>query len=235
MATSLLTEPAKEAARYNPTKKVRDICLDPEANPRAVREVLDAATGREWLDWEPETIRDFVGIPAADQQPLDKIMAVQVATTNADVFEEWALFNHVCTAFNHRRCNFNWLDKPALHEVAWACVCLSRLNGGHQLGPGVIRYIIALMLTEGLTYFPWSGGDGIHLCKDPYQGMTKGLVEPELCRVGDEVEARWKRGELQDLEPDDVNPKSPLEVQLQIVVNCQAYVRAQGPTSLGAL
>lgn len=223
----------KVAKRFNPTAALKAICLDPEANPLAVRTAMDEATNQEWQDWEPEMLRDFLNLPEDEQRVLDKLMAVQVALTNQDVFTDWDLFNHVCTAFNHRRCNFGWLDRPDMMELAWGCICLRGLNGEHQFGPGVERFIIACMLEQGLTYFPWTGGEGIHLCRDPYIGITKGLVNPALCKVADDLKTRWENRELQELDPSDVNDNDALATQLSTIVNCQAYIRGQKSSNPG--
>ena len=160
-------------------------------------------------------------------------MAVQVAMTNPDVFEDWHLFLPVCTAFNHRRANFEWVDQPSYLEVAWACVCLRGLEGQHQFGPGVVRFIGAVCIVEGLVYFPWTGGEGIHLCEGATGEWARGLVDPELCKLGGEVRTRWEAGELQELEPSDISEDDSLQVQLAKIVAAQAYIRAQKPRDPG--
>ena len=209
------------------------VCRNPEANPLAIREVLDATTAHEWRDWDPAAIRDFVGIKESDVLLTDKILAVQVAVTNQDVFNDWDLFLHVCTAFNHRRANFEWVDQPSTMEAAWACTCLRSLEGGHQFGPGILRFIGAVCLVDGLVYFPWTGGSGLHLCEGDTGRWARGLVDPDLCAVGSKVRELWESGKLQELDPSDVDETDQLQAQLGKIVAAQAYIRSQLPRDPG--
>lgn len=219
----------KQARRGLAPASLTAVCQDNEANPLAVVEVLDQATDREWRDWEPAMLREFVNLAEDDVQQLDKVMACQVAVTNPDVFEDWALFHHVGVAFNHRRCHFEWLDKMSVLEAAWACVALRGLEGNHQFGPGVVRYLGALCIEEGCVYFPWVGGEGLHLCHGALGEWAKGLVDPELCAFGDKIKEAWQKGQLQDLEPSDIDESDGFQVQLSVIVRGQAYIRSQKP------
>jgi len=201
----------------------------PQVNPLKVADVLDAATSKDWRDWEPEAIREFIDLPASEVQPLDKIMAVQVGLTNPDVFDTWTLFYATTVAFNHRRVNFEWLDKPSIPELAWSCFVLGGLNPAGSWGPDVLRFIGAEMLEEGLAFFPWIGGDGIVLCDDDHGEWAKGLTSPDLCALGKKVRGIWQDGELQDLEPSDVDDSDPLQAQLIKIVRAQKYIRMQEP------
>lgn len=209
---------------------LRAVCTDPQANPLAVAEVLDISTSREWRDWEPDMIRSYVGLKKSDVQLTDKIMATQVGVTNPDVYEDWHLFAAVSTAFNHRRANFQWLHMPQLSELAWTCICLRFMNGEAQFGNGVIRFIGSVMITDGLVYFPWVGGEGLHLCHPPVGEWARGLVDDTLCTVGDEVKKLWKANQLQSLTLDNKHDETdPFHVQLYKVVAVQQYLREQRP------
>lgn len=209
--------------------KLKSVCTDPEANPLAVVSALNTATSREWQDWEPGMIRDFVGLKSDQDQQMDKIMACQVGVTNPDVFDDWTLFHNVTTAFNHHHVNFDWLEPHAPSELAWSCVCLRGMNGTTQFGMGVLRYIGATIITEGMVYFPWSGGDGLHLCHKPHGEWARGLVDHELCAIGDELKKRWDNGDLQELGLSEVDDTDPFQVQLYKLVACQQYIRDQRP------
>ena len=208
---------------------LRSLCIDPEVNPLALAEALDVATSQDWRDWEPEAIRDFASIPATNIQAMDKVLATQVGLTNPDVFEDWHLFLPVCSAFNHRRSNFEWLDLPSYLETAWTCIVLRGLNNQSQFGPGVLRFIGSLCIVDGLVFFPWVGGDGLSLCRGDTGTWAKGLVDEDLCKLSTELESRWNSQELQELVPSDINERSPIQVQLAKLVAGQAYIRAQNP------
>lgn len=204
----------------------RKVCRTPEANPLAIADVLDVATQRAWRAWEPETLRDLCGLTESDVQQLDKVMATQVALTNADVFEDWKLFHHVAVAFNHRRANFEWLDAISYLEAAWACTALRALNQRNVFAAGIDRYLTAICFEMGVLYFPWTGGEGLVVADLPW---SRGLIEPWAGAMGRELQEIWGRGVLTELAPSSVDDNIPLHVQMAKLVNAQAYIRSQKP------
>ena len=170
---------------------------------------LNVSTQREWLEWVPESLNK-------DGKDLDLAMAVQVALTNPDVFDTWHLFNAVVIAFNGRRVNFEWLDKPSLKELAWGVSQLQKLAPSHAFSEEVRRYIGCIMMEEGLVYFPWCDLD---LGKEEW---CKGL-----CDVGDlgtKVKAMWDG--VKDVDKiEDVDATKPLHVQLDLLVRCVEYIK----------
>lgn len=197
------------------------------ANPLTLASLMDEATSREWRDWLPETVREFVKLGDSEVQQLDKLMAVQVALTNPDVFETWPLFLSCVVAFNHRRVNFEWLDKPSILELAWGCTVLNKLAPGGSYGPEVLRCIGAAMIEDGLVFFPWTGGDGYALGEGPGE-WAKGLIDEEtVSELVKAVRASWRSGELTDLEPSEVSPTNAFHVQLRELVAAQSYIKEQ--------
>ena len=188
---------------------------------------LDDASQKQWRDWLPETLRAYCGIAEDDVQSADKLMALQVAVTNRDVFDDWQLFLSCCTAFNHRRVNFEWLDKPSYLECAWACTVLRSLRPNTEFGPSVIRFILAVMLEDGLVFFPWSGGDGIALDDGETGKYVRGLTDcQDLAR---DMRKVWAAGVMKNTdaaELPDVDEKDPHHVQLAKLMNGVAYIRA---------
>jgi hypothetical protein len=225
-ARTLITKLAERQPGVDYARLVRRVCADAEANPIAIAEALDLATDRAWRDWEPETLREYCGLGGDDVQQLDKVMATQVAVTNSDIFDDWKLFNHVSTAFNHRRANFEWLDPASYLEAAWTCSALRALNTRHAFQPGVERYLTAICFEMGLLFFPWTGGDGLVVADLPW---SKGLLEPWAGALGHELQEIWSRGVLSELAPSEVDDNIPLHVQMAKLVNAQAYIRSQRP------
>lgn len=221
---------SKHAAKVHSDSSVFRLAAFPEVNPLALASALDEATAREWHDWEPEMLRDFLQLPEDAVQQLDKVMAIQVGITNPDVFSDWDLFLHVCSAYNHRRASFEWIDQPSYIEAAWTCVCLRNLNGEHQFGPGVIRFLGAVCILDGLVFFPWTGGEGISLCEGVTGEWASGIVDPELCKLSGQIRDLWEAKQLQTLEPgEDIQDDDPLHAQLEKIVAAQAYFRSQRP------
>ncbi len=201
---------------------LKKLCLEDESNPIVIAGALDDATGKEWRGWDAETLVDFLKLPKDAIKQLDKIMAVQVALTNPDVFEDWHLFVHCNSAFNHRRASFEWLDAPSYLELAWTCTVLNALNRGNSYQPGVLRFVTAICAHDGLVFFPWIGGDGFDLCE---QEWSKGWIDPELCKIVSEVKNHWRTGALEKLQPSDVSDTNPVHVQVAKIVNAYEYIR----------
>lgn len=196
---------------------------DTDISPLVIATRLDAETEREWRGWDPTTLREHCKLAEKDVQQLDKIMATQVACTNQDVFLDWPLFTHVCVAFNSRRCNFEYLDKPTAAEVAWACVCLRALST-HQFGPGVLRYLTAVCIDEGILYFPWTarkGAEGFSLSRAPW---AHGLVELPL-GVESAVVRAIEHGAL-EAAIGEIDESDKVQAQMAKLTAIQKYIDA---------
>lgn len=219
----------KEIAKYvmktaEYRAKFKTMAQDPLANPIDLAHLMDEATSKEWRGWLPETVADFCELTEDDVLQLDKLMAIQVALTNPDVFEEWPLFCAVNSAFNHRRSNFEWLDKPTYLEAAWTCHVLNRLKPSGAFQPGVRRFLAALMVEDGLVYFPWAD---ITL-----DGKENGSYVRGLCDCADLAEQTkkvWDSGVLDGAatQAEGVDEEDPLHVQTARLVAAKAYITAQ--------
>jgi hypothetical protein len=226
----------KLAAPYSPAKQLKAVCADHEANPIAIATALDVASNKEWRDWEPETLRTFIGFGDEIVQQMDKVMAVQVAVTNPDVFEDWTLFQATVNAFNHHRCDFENLSPPSYIEAAWACVCLNKL-APHIYSPEIIRYLAVLCWEAGLVYFPWSDpkidmDDQSRAVLDgDRRGGLSGLIRLDSALVVD-VKSLWEGG-AKDTSPSAISELDPVHVQLAKLVAAQEWIRAQKSANPG--
>jgi hypothetical protein len=194
--------------------------------PIDIARLLDEKTGKAWRDWLPETLWDYLEVKEDQVWRNDLIMATQVAVTNIDVFEDWTLFYAVCVAFNERRVNFEWLDKPSYMECALACHWLRALRPNTSFGPGVIRFICAVMMEDGLVYFPWTGGDGIAL-GGPEAECVRGMCD---CKeLAADMRRIWSTTPAKTMGPAEhieVDEKDPHNVQLAKLMNGESYIRA---------
>lgn len=204
-------------------KKLEDALADSQVSPVSLASALDDTYGPQWREWEPTLLRSELHLPD-DAAQSDKVFAVQVAVTNPDVFDCWTLFLPVTIAFNHRQVNFDWVDQPSYLECAWACVCLRKLQPTGSFGPEVHRFLVAICLEAGLAFFPWTGDEGII----PGEFAAKGVAN--VVELGQRVRDIWKKGELQDLRPSQINETDPLQEQLAKIVAAQEYIRAQHGT-----
>lgn len=190
---------------------LKTLCKDQHAHPVVLARKMDEATGHEWRDWLPETIRSFVGLADADVQQMDKLMAVQVVLTNPDVADNWALFASVVPVFNHRRASFEWLDKPSTLELAWAVACMNQIQR-REFQPGVIAYIHSVMMEAGLLLFPWS----VPHVKAEAPGTDELVAK---------LEAMWANG-LGEVTGSEIDERNPVQAAAAHIVACQDYIRA---------
>jgi hypothetical protein len=223
----------KQLARYIATKTAAKSTLNSKT-PVDLAHKLDEVTHKEWRDWLPETLRDYCGLTDADKdvRALDILMALQVAVTNVDVFSEWQLFYAVCAPFNDRRANFEWLDKPSYLECALTCHWLRALRPNTDFGPGVIRFLLAVMLEDGLVFFPWTGGDGIALDDGENGKYVRGLTDCQ--ELAKDMRKVWEAGVVKGADPaelPDVDERDPHHVQLAKLMNGAAYIRANEGTT----
>ena len=213
----------KLAKPFSPQADLKKVCEDAEANPIAIADALDQASRREWRDWLPETLASYIGLAGHQVAQLDKVMAVQVALTNPDVFENWSLFNAVSTAFNHTQVNFDWVDPPSYMQLAWTCVCLHRLNQNHDaLHPDLQKFVGICCMNSGVLYFPWSNPP-IELPGNP---LFQGLSTDDTVILA-EMKKLIAGGMLENTKPSEVDEADPVEAQAAKLVAAQAYINAQ--------
>lgn len=224
IGTQLAKYIAGKTAAANPS--ISSVAKDPSCNVVLLAHRLDEATNKEWRDWLPETVRDYAKV-GDDVRALDTLMAVQVALTNVDVFDDWQLFLSCCIAFNHRQVNFEWLDKPSYLECAWACSALRTLRPNVEFGPSVIRFLLAIMLEDGLVFFPWTGGDGIALDDGESGKYVRGLTDCQ--ELAADMRKVWAAGVVKGMDPAehaDVDESDAHHVQLAKLMNGAAYISA---------
>ena len=213
----------KLAKPFSPKADLLKVCGDPEANPLAVSDALEQATRSEWRDWLPETLRTYIGLTEKQVAQMDKVMAIQVALTNPDVFEEWQLFHHLAVSFNHRRTNFEWMDMLSYIETAWACACLHRLDRNrHTMHPDLQKYVGMIAISDGLLFFPWSNPE----IDVPGNPLFMGIC-PDDTTVLAAVKKLVEGGLLDKAELSEVNEHDPVEAQAAKLVAAQSYIHQQ--------
>ena len=186
-------------------------------DPVVLARMMDEATHREWRDWDPAAIRDFVRLTdEPEHQPqLDKLCAVQVVLTNPDLQDNWGLLCAVNSAFNHRQAHFEWMDQPSPFEMAWTFRCVKALVPGFQLGAEGLAFVVALCKESGMVYFPW--------CSPAAEVHVGGDLVPVSA-----VKALWEQG-LATVTAGTLKPEydeDPVMAQAVKLVLAQDFIRA---------
>jgi hypothetical protein len=183
----------------------------PHANPIKLVSDLNRGTNDEWVDWDPAMLRDALAVSC--DTCMDKIMACQVAATNPDVFHDWDLFYHACTALNHHGANFGWMQPPEVAELAWACYCLRRIQPNEPFGGDVEAFIKTVCTEDGLVFFPWTGGRGLVVQEGKLAQQLQQTWEDGKMPEGKVLSGDWESGD-----------PSPLRTQVTSISGANAYI-----------
>jgi len=123
-----------------------------------VYEALNENHGKDWWDWEPETVWQTLAVEqgiAADQELKDLVMALQIAVTTNYPFESWNVFEKVTCAFNQNDVDFHVIQPPEIDEIAFTVSVLRTLRGeSTPYEDEVLGYIAACAKHSGIVYLP---------------------------------------------------------------------------------
>jgi len=128
----------------------------PDAHPIALTLSLSNRYGKEWVNWEPETL--WITLARAGIQPSAhtraKIQAVRTMLGSTWFFDRWEVFQLCCQAVNNNLPNFE-ICRPAtvpqLFHAVWAA---EQICPKTEYSDEVRRWIAACALSEGVVYLP---------------------------------------------------------------------------------
>jgi hypothetical protein len=118
---------------------------------------LNERYGREWWQWEPETVWQTLqkeqGIdPSEDLKNL--ISALQLTVTTNQPFENWHVFEKVGQAFNMNPVNFGILQPLEADEVALTLKLLRMIRPKQEFDSEICGYLAAVAKNAGLVWLP---------------------------------------------------------------------------------
>lgn len=214
--TKIIQNPKREIPRAIATEAVREIFSQKEASlkPIEIYKFMNEHHGRDWWDWEPETIWHTLevehGITSTDDVK-NLVMALQVTLNTHAPFEHWHIFEKVGHALNFNLVDFQMLHPLELNEAAWTRIALLKIRPKDEFDSEVSGYIASIAKQDGLVYLPsmWFGG-----------------AQAFLDSMGNDTELRDEVGKRFDLgrEPAESDPL-PLKIQLLRLKAIGDYVR----------
>lgn len=197
-------------------RKRREFLLDAETNPIHLANEMNAAYGREWLDWEPETLwetirKDWKTYP--NEESKNKLMAIKVVMANEYFWNEWEVFEKVCTALNSRVPVFQTMDDLSIGELALAVHLVSKLKR-RPFGIEVKAYVASEAQEEGYVMLP----EVLSFAQEQLDSLMQGTPGPE---VRDELR---KRGPMSiDVTDED----DPVHLQAGLLQAVAVYLKTK--------
>jgi len=135
---------------------VGPLFLQDEVHPLALSKKLTTKYGRDWIDWEPETlwetIRDDYSC-RVNEENKNKIMAVRVLIGSSLFWTEWEVFEKVVAAFNDRVPIFRMKEDVSLGEIAYTVSVANKIRD-RDYGGEIEAFVAAEAFEEGYVKLP---------------------------------------------------------------------------------
>ena len=137
-----------------------------DATPFELLELLMTKFGREWIEWEPETLWTITRIDDTTDMCMynkNKIMAMKTILSNDLFWKQWHIFEKCVLALNNVPPRFDVMEEVTPAQMAYAVRVAYELRaypGANTPGkdpvfaPEVKAYVAARAHLEGLVYLP---------------------------------------------------------------------------------
>jgi hypothetical protein len=171
--------------------------------------------GREWWDWEPETIWKTIEsdhIEGETPEALKSaIMALQLCLNSMAPYEHWHVFEKVGHAFNWNPVSFEIIQPLEPDEACLAMSILGRLQRKTAFDDEVLTYVAVCAKSGGVAYLPPEMAPGVQAKLDEItfeyhlRDATKKLWEESAQPAAedplhDQIEIQLHRlGDIKDL------------------------------------
>lgn len=129
----------------------------PESNPLKVFGLLNEQFGREWFDWEPETLWATFGEGAGIKMSgswKNVILALQTLVATNQAHEHWHIFENTVHAFNMNPVDFGTLQPCEMDDIAKAMKIMNTIRPKTEYEPEIYGYIASCARASGVVYLP---------------------------------------------------------------------------------
>lgn len=160
-------------------------------DPLEIFAVMNKSFGRDWFDWEPETIwKTIGGNTELEPKIRNIILCLQVLVKTNQVHEQWHIFENAVHAFNGNHVDFSTLQPCELNEIAKAIKIIRKVRPTEDFDSEVYIYIATVAKTSGVVYLPED------LFGRESQDHLDNLVND--LELKKEVQNRWPNGPKSD-------------------------------------
>jgi len=165
---------------------------DPDIDPIFLDMVLIKSFGKDWLNWDPETIRAEYGYVfriSPSRRLMDKTLAVQTVHASEKPFTEWNVFAHTAAALTNHDVRFGDMPELSPAEAAYAAVTMQRIRRSN-FSPEVISFWAGLCLNEHLIVPPIALSQALPIMEKRI-GRTHPELLPEMRKVQEFMKKNW--------------------------------------------
>lgn len=123
--------------------------------------------GREWWDWEPETIwatleADHLDTEGGTPDEIKSaVMALQLCVNSMAAFEHWHIFEKVGHAFNWNPVDFAIVQPLEPDEAVLTMGLLKRIQPKTAFESEVLYYVAVCAKSAGMVYLPQEWAPGV--------------------------------------------------------------------------
>jgi hypothetical protein len=155
---SILYQLAVGAAGFVKTASGPEYLARFDVHPLKLVAELDDTLGDQWVEWEPETIRESI-IKQAGVEPSDdvmsKIMAVKVVSRRPDMFfDDWHAMEKIAVALNDQAPIMGAVEDVPVEWLSNAVSIVTKLAGVNDFGPETSKYVAARLYDQGYVVAP---------------------------------------------------------------------------------
>lgn len=145
-------------AFYKPTTDIKAPSLEKASGLTTIGiyGFLNDSYGRDWWDWEPETLWQTLAMDdiQVDDELKDTVLALQVCVNTMSPFEHWHIFENVGNAFNGNPVSFSVIQPLEPDECALTAKILQLLQPKTPFDTEVLGYIAMTARGAGLVFLP---------------------------------------------------------------------------------
>jgi len=190
-----------------------DIFIKKNVQPDAYRDLFDRTFGRQWIEWEPETLR--MEIPKTwgvhpIEEVFEKIMALQTFIRTDLFWDDAVAFENIVLAFNDLFVDPDLIQQALPREIAFGIAVAKRLNEKSDFVQDIVEYIRASHREEGILVYHPELKVFQPEYHDDFRRDTAARVQ-ELVAEGSGT-------------PAEINEEDPVQVQFAKTMDCTLYV-----------
>lgn len=135
--------------------KITTVLNDDDADASTIYEFLNVGLGKDWWEWEIETIDRMILIKygvALEEVNHDKVLAIRHVCRSDGAFSDWYEFNQAALAFCGCIADFECLRNasPGMAIATVKTLNLIRPDREGFFGEDVLKYICVICINEGL-------------------------------------------------------------------------------------
>lgn len=218
-------QPGQPESPWRATKisEDRQFLLDPDVSPIEYANAMTKAYGKEWLSWEPETLwetirKDWQTYP--NPEGKNKLMAIKALMANDYFWQEWEVFEKVCSAFNDRIPHFGRMEDLSVAELALGVQLASQLKR-RSFDNEVKAYVASRAHEDGYVMLP----EVLSFAQDYLDTLMQGTSGPEV---------RDRLSEIDPLKLEVSSDTDPVHVQAGLLQAVDVYLRSRNTAEVKA-